>query len=587
VRAIAARATAQDPRELCHACFEKARARECGICGRIRPVKRKAADGKPDICGACAQRLAPLAVCSLRGQQKPGMFPDGAGPVCQRCRALTYYARHPCTACGEHRRAVWRTPIVAVCERCYRAHLNAKAVCDRCGQLRRPATLDAATVLCAECAGIEPHHVCRLCGDEDERFADGICTRCHLRRQIDAFAAGGVPGAVVRLRPYLDALIASPRPRSVLLWLSQSPAAGVLGELISGRLELSHEALDQREHPKADDAIKFLRAALVEHGVLEARAEKLARVQRWAQEQLEALPDSDDRALLRSYARWKLLRDLAQRAQDDLDANTAAHARARLRHAIKLTTWLHEQDRTLADLRQDLLERWLLDGPSPHRRIAEFIRWLQKTNVIAGVQMPGLAPRSPTLTVIKDSKRWALLRRLLDDDRLDLRYRVAGSLLLLYAQPISRIAGLRREHVILNADYQVLIVLGQEPIPMPTPLARLTLRLRDAPTALVTTAATKPSPWLLPGRKLGRPITPQALAQRLHALGIPAIAARSSALAHLLHTVPPAVLAQLIGISAQSAERYSAALRADYSRYVSLRAGEPHSGSRHQVIASR
>jgi len=99
--------------------------------------------------------------------------------------------------------------------------------------------------------------------------------------------------------------------------------------------------------------------------------------------------------------------------------------------------------------------------------------------------------------------------------------------------------------------------------------------LRDAPALLATTASTRTSPWLLPGRKLGRPITPHALSRRLSALGIPAVAARTSALAHLLHSVPPAVLAQLIGMSAQSAERYSAALRTDYSRYLALRIREP------------
>jgi len=122
----------------------------------------------------------------------------------------------------------------------------------------------------------------------------------------------------------------------------------------------------------------------------------------------------------------------------------------------------------------------------------------------------------------------------------------------------------------------VLIALGQEPIPLPAPLATLAIRLRDAPTPLATTAATRTNPWLLPGRKLGRPITPHALSRRLSALGVPAAAARTSALAHLLHTVPPAVLAQLIGMSAHSAERYSAALRTDYSRYVALRVGEEH-----------
>jgi hypothetical protein len=55
--------------------------------------------------------------------------------------------------------------------------------------------------------------------------------------------------------------------------------------------------------------------------------------------------------------------------------------------------------------------------------------------------------------------------------------------------------------------------------------------------------------------------------------GVPAVAARTSALAHLLHTVPPAILAQLIGMSAHSAERYSAALPTDYSHCLALRVG--------------
>ena len=65
------------------------------------------------------------------------------------------------------------------------------------------------------------------------------------------------------------------------------------------------------------------------------------------------------------------------------------------------------------------------------------------------------------------------------------------------------------------------------------------------------------------------------------------MAARTSALAHLLDTVPPAVLAQLIGMSAHSAERYSTALRTDYSRYAALRVGEHGTPSCRSLRAAR
>jgi hypothetical protein len=558
---------------LCHSCFEKARARRCGICGEVKPISRKARDGQPDICTACAHRLLPLAVCTLCGERKPCLFPEGASPVCRRCRELTYYARHPCALCGEHRRAAWRSPIGAVCGRCMDRHLGARAICECCEELRRPATFDPARVLCADCANAEPHHVCRLCGAEDQRFEDRICTRCQLKRRIDGLADAGSPDAVMRMRPYLDALIASPQPRSALLWLRASPAAEILCAMIAGSLEIGHETLDDLEHGRSD-ATTFLRAALVEHGVLPPRSERLERLRRWVEAQLQALPESEDRARVRSYASWKLLRDVAGRAEhNDLNANAAGSARARLRSAIEVTTWLHEQDRTLVDLRQDLLEGWMLEGGSSRLAVAGFIEWLRKTKVITGLHVPR-APRPLKLNTVQDSKRWALLRRLLADEALDLRERVAGGLLLLYAQPITKITRLRREDVTLNDEDQVLIALGQEPIPLPAPLATLAIRLRDAAAPLATTAATTTNPWLLPGRKLGRPITPHALSRRLSALGVPAVAARTTALAHLLHTVPPAVLAQLIGMSAHSTERYSTALRTDYSRYLALRIGE-------------
>ena len=555
---------------MCHSCFEKARARRCGICGEVKPISRKARDGQPDICTACAHRLLPLAVCAQCGERKPCLFPDGASPVCRRCRELTYYARHPCALCGEHRRAAWRSPIGAVCGRCMSRHLGSRAVCESCAA--RPATFDPARVLSADCAGVKPHRVCELCGGEDERVPDGICTRCRLRLRIEVMADDGAPDAVARMRPYLDALIASPQPRSALLWLQTSPAAEILGAMIAGSLEIGHETLDELEHGRSD-ATTFLRAALVQHGVLPPRPERLERLRRWVEAQLQALPESEDRARVRSYASWKLLRHVARQAEhNDLNANAAGSARARLRTAIELTTWLHKQDRTLADLRQDLLESWLLEGGSSRLAIASFIEWLRRTKLITGLRIPR-APRPLKLNTVQDSKRWAILRRLLSDEALDLRERVAGGLLLLYAQPITKISRLRREDVTLNDEDQVLIALGQEPIPLPAPLAALAIRLRDAAAPLATTAATTTNPWLLPGRKLGQPITPLALSRRLSALGLPAVAARTSALAHLLDTVPPAVLAQLIGMSAHSAERYSAALRTDYSRYVALRVG--------------
>ena len=67
-----------------------------------------------------------------------------------------------------------------------------------------------------------------------------------------------------------------------------------------------------------------------------------------------------------------------------------------------------------------------------------------------------------------DATAW--LRELLTGDSETLAYRVAGTLLLLFAQPLTRIAALPTSAIAIT-DNDVRIWLGREPIPVPTPFA--------------------------------------------------------------------------------------------------------------------
>ncbi|MCA1677791.1 MAG: hypothetical protein LC777_01995 [Actinobacteria bacterium] len=564
VTRIVARESEAGGRDLCESCYDHSRRQRCGRCGKLKRPRVAAREGALAICASCYRW--PTAICSVCGERRPCMFASSDAPVCRPCRRA--YAARLCSLCGERRELEWRTPIGSVCGRCRSRHLRAKAPCQSCGRSCRPATFDPGRVLCADCAGVERYHLCTLCGAEDEHYDQGLCARCSLARRLRSLAADGAPDAVVALGPYLRALAGSPRPRTALLWLRLSPAYEILVRLARGELELSHEALDELvgEPPSA---LAFLRAALVEHGVLPARPEPVARLARWAQVQLGVLSESEDRGHLRAYATWKVQRDLARRgARGTLTPATATVSRADLLRAIELTRWLHDRNLALGDLRQDLLERWLLDGGSHRERITGFISWLRKTKVIGRLSVPPRARLTP-IAGLEDRARLALLRRLLQDEDLELHDRVAGSLVLLYAQPLTRITSLRRDAVDQD-NGRVYLALGAHPAPLPAPLDTLVLRLRDTPPRLASTAATNPSQWLLPGRKLGHPISASVISRRLTTLGVPAVAARTGALDHLLHSVPPVVLAELVGISATTAERRSARAGADYALFGSV-----------------
>ena len=66
-------------------------------------------------------------------------------------------------------------------------------------------------------------------------------------------------------------------------------------------------------------------------------------------------------------------------------------------------------------------------------------------------------------------QRWALARRLLSDSSIGVADRVAGLLVLLYAQRTVRITRLTTGHVIVT-QASVQLLLGEQPIAVPAAL---------------------------------------------------------------------------------------------------------------------
>ena len=92
-------------------------------------------------------------------------------------------------------------------------------------------------------------------------YLDGCCVRCALAARA-AELVGGTEGP---LGAVYEAIAAAPQPYSAHNWLRRSAAARLLGQVASGQVALTHEALDaQRPRPGAD----YLRHLLVANGVL-------------------------------------------------------------------------------------------------------------------------------------------------------------------------------------------------------------------------------------------------------------------------------------------------------------------------------
>jgi integrase len=146
---------------------------------------------------------------------------------------------------------------------------------------------------------------------------------------------------------------------------------------------------------------------------------------------------------------------------------------------------------------------------------------------------------------LTQTRRLALLRRVLTDDRPPARSRAAACLMLLYAQPASRIVRLTTDDVLRDGD-QVLIRLGEPPSPVPEPLADILLRLVDNQQN-PTSATTPGNRWLFPGQRPGQPLHPRTLLPSIRQLGIPPQATRVAALRQLVLQAPAPVIADALG----------------------------------------
>ena len=148
-------------------------------------------------------------------------------------------------------------------------------------------------------------------------------------------------------------------------------------------------------------AVAFVRAALVDAGVLEPRDEYSARFGAWHGQAILEIAAGTDRAHVRAYATWQVAHKLARSAQRRGPSGypSLKYAKSQVAEAIKLVCWLHEQQLELADLRQDLVDDWVAAGSMIRRRIRLFLQFLERAGVTGplDVEWDDRLPTRPTL----------------------------------------------------------------------------------------------------------------------------------------------------------------------------------------------
>lgn len=558
---------AADGSPRCSDCYDRPM-RHCGRCGRQRAIVRLATGDEPELCGLCWR--GPVLTCEGCGSRRACRGERTGKMLCASCQRGQRGERQACGFCGQMRRVVAHWPDGPVCPSCYPHHRSTRGDCSRCGQRRRLLRHTRGAAACAACLGTEDSGVCRSCGADDEPLWDrGRCPRCTLAGRLPKLLGDNAARAASGLDDLYDALLAAPSARAVLDWLRRSHATDLLARIARGDLARTHQALDTLA-PSA--TVEHLRHLLVAIGALPPRDPALAALDRWIDQFLDGVTDPDHTALLRPYARWRILRPIRGKAEaEPISDGTAYGARSRLRAAAVFLAFLADRGRAPSDCHQVDVDAWLTEHPDHHTHPARpFATWAMDRQAIPRLDYPPRGgTRGGTVTIAND-ERWAVARRLLQDPDIDIADRVAGALVVIYAQPLARITRLTVNDVTIEPD-RVSLRLGRSAINVPQPLADH-LRHLVAHPPHPSNVRLPAGRWLFPSRTAkGRPTGALTIGKRLGRLGVMAGQFRQAALFQLCAELPAAVVADLLGLSITTAELWARLAGREQADYMQLR----------------
>jgi hypothetical protein len=462
-------------------------------------------------------------------------------------------------------RVIW--PGNKLCNSCHYTAMQTLGECPLCGHCGVLPGRDSQTgkPVCPTCAGIPTDISCRRCDAQGGVYRRGMCVRCALREDLTALMIDHAHDRPTMTR-LVDILCDVDRPASIITWKRSTHVQVLLTGLADGRVPLTHDGLDDAG---TYQQTRHLRSILEHHGLLPPRDEPLIRFEHWLTDNVGALEDPAVRAPIEQFATWHHLRRLRCLSRPGRGSDAAIrNARQDITEAIKFLTWLHTvHQRTAATCRQQDVDEWLASGTSTRTKIRTFLAWTRRTrlNRVATLTNPQPLPAS----ALTHEERLTWINELLTGDSSTLAHRVAGILVLLYAQPLTKIATLRASAVVTADDGETRILLGDEAVPLPKPFAAMVNEhLAARPNMRTVGAGGPPNPWLFPSQNPGHHLAPQRVMSRLRQLGINVRASKNTALQSMVAEVPAPLVAQMLGYSHPTTQLHATLAATTWARYA-------------------
>lgn len=288
----------------------------------------------------------------------------------------------------------------------------------------------------------------------------------------------------------------------------------------------------------------------------------------WLPGWLASIEDANHHKILQRFATWHVLRGLrTTAATKPIGHYRNQAARTYLRQASLFLHDLAGHGRELGQCTQADIDRWSAAASSSDQQSTrQFLRWAIRGRHAPLLHLPPAASVSPP-SPISQEQRIALIRKIHAGTDMDLTERVIALLILLSAQPLSRIVRLTIDDVIQDGD-QVFLRLGDPPVPVPGPFAELVTDHLANRANLTTTTTNPTSRLLFPGRRAGQPLHPTSTRLCLQRLAIPNLNGTTRAIRELPLQAPAPVVAGMLGYNPEHTEQLATQAGATWKRYA-------------------
>ena len=533
------RVSAGDERVPCLSCRKAAR--HCLKCEAPTASAAKVFEDGEVLCANCRSVKRTSGICPNCGRHSKRLCRDYKGgfeiPVCEHCRRISF---ETCYGCGKNRRAVSYTvhghPL---CTRC--AAQNGKPfVCPECGQKSRYHTL----------------HRCQNCYWREKCLVFIVELRATLksgwlRDEIVHFAE--------HMSVYKDKHFAHKR------LLRYRPFFLELDKHFPTRDDLSYGALAHQFYRRRLRSYSFILGYLAKRGFLPRLTAH--EWKRYVAEQInlrmiEVTKGKWYETIVSDYYNYNLQRQQNFERRGWIGEHSKMEARtvtSRLRAATAFLSTL--QPRPASDIRsitQSDIDSFLHNRPGYRYSLRHFVTYLNRVvKYFAPLSVP-IISRKDKLEHLGAEHSKVLLAKWMAAEGEDCRTALIGTLMLLYAQTVAHIVGIKLSDIQEERGGTYNILIGRSEIVLFGTAAGLLRRYLEVRVAVAKVENARENIFLFPGRLPGFHLAEPTVHKYLRAYGVTCSELYTTAIlnCYLNGVDHPNVLVKSLGLCRETALRY-------------------------------